>query len=199
VSSPPELPKTRHVHDGFYLRLGAGPLYARTSLRTDRVSQPDVTVRGLGGGGELWIGGTPRPGVSVGGVLGGSRMTSDEAKVGSHGKAPATVDTTLVGAFIDAYPDPEQGYHFGGLLAGAVTDVNTEAAGELAATKYSGAGLALSVFAGLDTWVAEQWSFGVLLRLGGSLGREETRLDAGDSTKQGVTYAAQVLVNLLYH
>ena len=73
-SPPPPPATTDYVHDGFYLRVGAGPIYARGSVRTDRVSQPDVTLRGLGGAFEVWIGGTPGRGLSVGGLAGASHI-----------------------------------------------------------------------------------------------------------------------------
>jgi hypothetical protein len=198
-SPPPAPATTEYVHDGFYLRVGAGPIYARGSLRTDRVSQPDVTLRGLGGAFEVWIGGTPGRGLSVGGLAGASHVNTNEAKVGSHGHAPGAIDTFLVGVFIDAYPDPARGFHFGGLVAGSGTDVTTEVQGELPATKSALAGISLAVFAGLDVWVARQWSFGALLRLGGSIGREESKLDGRDLTTQGSIYSGQVLINVLCH
>jgi hypothetical protein len=190
---------TEYIHDGFYLRVGAGPIYARASLRTDRVSQPDVSLRGLGGAFEVWIGGTPGRGLSVGGLAGASQIDTNEAKVGSHGHAPGAIETLLVGVFIDAYPDPRRGFHFGGLVAGSATDVTTDAEDEVPATKFAGAGISLAVFAGLDVWVARQWSFGALLRLGGSLGREKSTRDGQDLTTQGSTYTGQVLINVLCH
>ena len=55
------------------------------------------------------------------------------------------------------------------------------------------------MFAGLDVWVARQWSFGALLRLGGSFAREKSQLDGRDLTTQASTYTGQVLINVLYH
>jgi hypothetical protein len=190
---------TEYVHDGFYLRVGAGPIYARASLRTDRVSQPDVSLRGLGGAFEVWVGGTPGRGLSIGGLAGASQIDTNEAKVGSHGHAPGAIDTLLVGFFIDAYPDPRRGFHFGGLVAGSATKVTTDAEAELPATEFAAAEIALAVFAGLDVWVARQWSFGALLRLGGGLGREKSKLDGRELTTQGSTYSGQVLINVLCH
>jgi hypothetical protein len=186
------------VHDGFYLRLGAGPVYARTSVRTDRVSQPDVAVRGIGGGFELWAGGTPYRGITIGGLIGFNQITTDEATVGSSGHAPGVASTTLAGVFIDSYPDPQQGFHFGGWIAGAATEVKTEPAGDLGETDFSGGGIALAVFVGLDAWIARQWSFGALLRVGGCLARDQSRFDGGELLKQGETYGAVVLVSVVY-
>jgi hypothetical protein len=163
------------------------------------VSRPDVTLRGLGGAFEVWMGGTPGRGLSVGGLAGVSQIDTEEAKVGSHGHVPGAIETVLVGVFLDAYPDPGRGFHFGGLVAGAASDVTTENKGELPATKSAVAELSLAVFAGLDVWIARQWSFGALLRLGGSFGREESELDGRDLTTQSATYTGQVLINVLYH
>jgi hypothetical protein len=84
-------------------------------------------------------------------------------------------------------------------VAGSATNVTTEAEDELPATKFAGAGIYVAVFAGLDVWVARQWSFGALLRLGGSLGREDSKRDGRDLTVQDSTYTGQVLINLLCH
>jgi hypothetical protein len=197
--APATTTTTEYIHDGFYLRVGAGPIYARASLRTDRVSEPDIDLRGLGGAFELWIGGTPGRGLSVGGLAGASQIDTNEAKVGSQDHASGELETLLVGVFIDAFPDPRRGFHFGGLVAGSATNVTTEAEDELPATKFAGAGIYVAVFAGLDVWVARQWSFGALLRLGGSLGREDSKRDGRDLTVQDSTYTGQVLINLLCH
>jgi len=197
-AAPPALPSNAYVHDGFYLRFGAGPVYARTSVRTDRVSQPDVAVRGIGGGFEFWIGGTPFRGITIGGLIGFNQITTDEATVGSGGHAPGLANTALAGVFIDSYPDPHQGFHFGGWVAGAATEVKTEAAGGVGETDFSGGGLALAVFVGLDAWIARQWSFGALLRLGGSLARDRSQQQSGQLLKQGETYGAAVLVSVVY-
>jgi hypothetical protein len=168
-------------------------------VQTDRLSQPDVSVRGVGGSVEIWIGGTLRPGIVIGGLVTGMGQTSDDAVVGGVDEASATLSHSQLGVFLDAYPNPAEGYHFGGLLALAGTELDTDADGELPKTEYAGNGLGLAVFAGLDTWIGKQWSFGAQLRLGGSLTREESEIDGVDVTKQGTTYAATVLVNLLYH
>lgn len=187
------------LHDGFYLRMSMGPVFARNVVQTDRLSQPDVSLRSLGASLELWIGGTLQPGLVVGGLLMGMSGESDAGVVGGEGGNSASFSGSQLGVFLDAYPNPREGYHFGGLLALAGTALETDAASGVAATKYDGRGVGLAVFAGLDAWIGEQWSAGVQLRLGGNLTRDESKLDGVAVEKQGTTYAAAVLGTLVYH
>jgi hypothetical protein len=135
----------------------------------------------------------------IGGLLMGRGGQSDDGVVGDTKGVSSSFGGSQVGVFLDAYPNPGEGYHFGGLLAAGRSSLETDAGSGLASTKFEGQGVGVAVFAGLDAWIAEQWSAGVLLRLGGNLTRDESQIDGVDVTKQGTTYAATVLGTLLYH
>jgi hypothetical protein len=148
---------------------------------------------------EIWVGGTLASGISVGGFLSGTGLRTSEGDVGDDATAQASGSSTLFGIFFDAFPNPTEGYHFGGLLGLASAEVETDAEDGVAATEFSGNGLGLGVFAGVDTWIAKQWSFGVALRLFGSVTVEESSPSGVDLTKQGTSYAATALVSVLCH
>ena len=200
TTEPPALekPSTVHVHDGFYFRVSLGPHYGRTSVRTDRTSQPDVRMRGVGWHLSLWVGGTPKPGLVIGGVVGGRAEQSDDGTVDGR-KAPVSASASRLGVFIDAYPVPEEGFHFGGILSGSSSEVQSSASGEQPSTSYDGEGVGVSVFAGLDTWIAEQWSFGALVELGGNVSRDDTRVDGQDVLRQSTSYFAAAQISVVYH
>src|SRR5512146_2348846 len=63
---PPLEPRSRRYHDGFYLRLsmGLGALWATS--KTDNVGYNETTT-GTGGAIDVMAGGTPAPGLVVGG------------------------------------------------------------------------------------------------------------------------------------
>jgi hypothetical protein len=199
-SPPPalETPTTVHVHDGFYFRVALGPHYGRTSVDTDRTSQPDVRMRGVGWHFSLWVGGTPKPGLVIGGVIGGRAEDSDEGTVGDR-RASTDASASRGGIFIDAYPVPEEGFHFGGILSGSSTEVESAASGDQPSTSYRGEGVGVSVFAGLDTWIGEQWSFGALVELGGNVSRDDAKIDGQDVLRQSTSYFAAAQVTVVYH
>ncbi len=185
--------KAGWIHEGFYLRFSLGLNYGVGSVQTDRLSAPDLTLTGVGGDAELWAGFTPWPSVVIGPLLGLSGMRSSRAKLaGTRVAAGAT--SAMAGLFLDAFPNPRRGEHFGGAL-GLVALNEASDSGE---ASFEGGGLGFSVFCGKDWWVSRHWSLGGLLRLGGALARQ-TRDEAGRTvTKQGIQYSAALLGSVLY-
>jgi hypothetical protein len=55
------------------------------------------------------------------------------------------------------------------------------------------------VFAGLDTWIGEQWSFGALVELGGNVSRDDAKIDGQDVLRQSTSYFAAAQVTVVYH
>jgi len=191
-------PTGEHVHDGFYFRFSLGPHYGKTSVETDRVSQPDVRVKGVGMQATFWVGGTPKPGIVIGGVVGARAEKSDEGSVGD-GEAPVDASVSRGGVFIDAYPVPEEGFHFGGILSAGTSEVESSASDEQPKTSYRGEGVGVSVFAGLDTWISDEWSFGALVELGGNVSRDESRIDGQDVLRQSTSYFLSAQLGVVYH
>lgn len=191
---PPPVTRTYHYHEGFYLRLSAGLSLGRTDLATNRTSSPDYE---LGGGGlalDVLIGGSPAPGFALGGGIIISGMTASEIEIeGSSDEISTNASQVLIGPFIDGFPDPNGGFHVGGMLAlaGVVIDRKDETEDE----RYEGNGFGMSAWVGYDWWVGPEWSVGGLLRFTGSI----TRQEKDDLTRQASTYGLGILFTALYH
>lgn len=182
-----------YVHDGFYLRAALGANYGRAFVQSNRLSKPDVSIIGMGPSLELWAGSSVPPGFVVGFNFSVADISSEAAEIGEESRAGSSL-AFLIGGFLDAYPNPREGYHFGGSIGIAGVTANT---GQEDA-EYFGAGLGFAVFAGYDAWVGPELSVGGLLRLSGAITRDRTAADDSD-IKQGTAYGAQLLVTVAYH
>ncbi len=129
-----------HRHDGFFLRLGAGP-----SL--------NLSGSGFGGAFEIALGGTLGRGVVIG------AMSSPKVvhAVGASGDETAVF--SFVGPFVDFYPNPTKGLH---LLGGGGVATATFPGGRTGPAAVS---LELLAGAGYEWWVGDQWSIGRLGRV----------------------------------
>jgi hypothetical protein len=187
---PPANPSWRR-HDGFYLRmsLGAGGIGARVT-RSDGSAAFET---GSGGSAfDFMLGGSPMPGLTLGGGF-QFDLGQRDPETGPDGEPRrATRDAfALVGPFIDVYPDPRGGFHFGGMLGGAaLAHSESDDADPLT---YSGAGG--SIWLGYDWWVARQWSLGAMLR-GTSAVLESTDKLAAERADAG---SVALLFTVLYH
>jgi len=112
---------------------------------------------------DLLIGGSPSPGVSIGGgLLLEPLFSADYDRNGAGGHDGFS---TLLGPFIDGFPDATKGWHLGGLLglaAQSFQDVNASGGNTAHA-----AGLGGAAWFGYDFWVAGEWAIGPQLRLMG--------------------------------
>jgi hypothetical protein len=160
------------------------------------VSQPDISLSGFGAAFDVWFGWTLAPGLVLGPALSVSSQRAASVTVGEQ-KSSGVATHALLGAFIDAFPNPQQGQHFGGMLA--LASLSETTADGASATDYQGGGLGLSVFAGYDAWIAREWSLGAMLRLGGVATRGSQSIDGQDVDKQGTAYGMSLLVTVVYH
>lgn len=181
------------LHDRYYVRLALGGNYGRMLVQTNRLSQPDVKIVGLGQSFEVWAGRTLPTGFVLGVTLSGALLSSSAAELSTGGSSDAHTLALLFGAFLDTYLDPKQGFHFGGSVAAVAAMADTEPAAQR--TRFRGAGFGMSAFAGYDAWIGPEVSLGGMLRLGGAI----TRGDEDGVTKQGTLYGAQLLATVLYH
>ncbi len=158
--------RTYHLHEGFYLRTSLGFGDYRASFSDGNHAEQDFTEQGGSMSLDLLIGGSPSPGVSIGGALlleplFGADYQRGGVGVGSHGGF-----STLIGPFIDGFPDATRGFHLGGLrglAAQSFQDVN----GANGAKTTSAGGLGGSAWFGYDFWVGSEWALGPQLRLMG--------------------------------
>ncbi len=116
----------------------------------------DAKISGGGPALELLIGGALTPGVVLGGGFVFMSLNKPTLTArGTDSESNNDLSYGIIGLFGDFYPDPNGGFHFGGMLgfANAIPDTNS---GNTASV--SGAGAYLG--AGYDFWIADQWSVG---------------------------------------
>lgn len=176
--APPPPARTAYVHEGLYVRLAAGPGFFRVGLSDkDTDTTQDANAGSLAG--KLLVGGSPSPGMTFGaGLLG---QLAPNAKFGPSNKQ--TVLNYTVGAFFDAFPDNEAGFHLGGLLGLSGLSPGKDADALL--------GVGGAAWAGYDFWVTPEWSSGLELQVGGSA--------VGNNEGSGGAFHTNLLLTLLYN
>jgi hypothetical protein len=157
--------RTYHLHEGFYLRSSVGFGDYRASFSDGNDANRDFTEKGSSMSLDLLIGGSPSPGVSIGGALlleplFGADYQRGSTGVGSHGGF-----STLLGPFIDGFPDATKGWHLGGMLGLAAQSFQNVNDGNGKTATAGGIGGA--AWFGYDFWVASEWAIGPQLRLMG--------------------------------
>jgi opacity protein-like surface antigen len=198
------------THDGFYLRLALA--FGRLSIEREGeaagqsglgVYQGKSSAEGAAVGSEISIGGTPGGGLAIAGTLLSYRLPQPKLKLddGSEQELGGALDFYVLGAGVDWFPSPTGGFHFGGLLGGAVAVADAPAGSPF--EKIGGAGGVLSVNIGYDFWVGDEWSLGVMARLTGAgvKGEATANTDIGVVTgKEDSSLAAFTIeIGGLYH
>ncbi len=161
----PSTPRTYHMHDGFYLR-GAVSIGSLGATLDDNSS---YSLKGSGAslGFDLMVGGSPSVGVAVGGALILEGTASVSFDRGSTHAVDRSLSLAIIGPFIDGFPTPSRGWHFGGTVGLARLSVGSVSADQLNHTN----GLGGAFWLGNDLWVADDWSVGPLLKFTGALTR----------------------------
>jgi hypothetical protein len=184
----PVVPRSYHLHDGFYLRSSVGLMTGRTFVRSDEVTHPSYTVKGGGLALDLMIGGTPSVGLAVGGALALQSF--------GQGSGSSSAGLGLLGAFVDGFPMANRGLHLGGMLGlGASRTARPGGVDEL-----RGRGLGMSAWLGHDWWVADEWSMGGLLRFSAAR-TDDGSHDHGATpySLESSSYLLALMFSVLYH
>jgi hypothetical protein len=155
---PPLEPKTRYYHDGFYLRLSTGYAYLNVSTSLSN-GAGSSGLSGSGGAFDVLVGGTPAPGLVVGGGLLSEQIfdpgTTIHTSVGGVvTRGSGSLGFLMIGPFVDAFPMPAGGFHFGGMLGLAGNSLRSN-------TDDVSGGLGLALWMGYMWWVSSQWSLGI--------------------------------------
>ena len=175
------------THDGFYLRfsLGGGPLSMQRDGEVSAegsgglVFSGESSINGAAGHGELSIGGTPGGGLAIAGTLltYGIQEPVLEFDAGGETDLGGPLNVIVLGASVDWFPNPNGGFHFGGLLGLVAAAAETPAGS--AFENIGGGGGALSVQVGYDWWIGDEWSLGAQGRLTGASIRGEATENVG--------------------
>ena len=152
-------PKT---HDGFYFRGATGLGYFKSSLSVSGTPAPDISYSGLDVGFDAWFGGSPIPGLAIGGGITTYDVPSPSVKSGgSSASANGHLMLDIVGVFGDYYFDPTKGMHAEALLGYGILSAQDNNGNS---SSNDPTGLALGLGFGNDWWVSDEWSIGVLGR-----------------------------------
>ena len=172
--------------------MGVGLAYSGALVSSDSKSVGDYSFGGGGAALDLWVGGTPTPGLAMGAALSAFGLNSSSRRVnGASLSGDVSGSTALLGFFVDGFPDPERGFHFGGALgvASGVAEIKN------GPKRFEGGGLGLEGWAGYDFWVSPQWSLGGAVRLMGSI----TRQDLDNVKYETSIGGASLSFTALYH
>jgi hypothetical protein len=191
-SAPDCAEPNQRLHDGFFFRAETGVVWLRAGVR-DALGPPGRTgLRGVGQSTTISVGGTPWPGLVVGGSLWASRIDPSFIESGVR-RVPDddSVKWTLarVGPFVSFYPRPRAGFHADLALSIALA-VESDEKGEPIEPGAAGPGLAVGL--GHDWFVSSQLSLGLFGRVAlirvsrESDGREERTL--GELLELGISY-----------
>ncbi|MCA9599378.1 MAG: hypothetical protein KC776_38990 [Myxococcales bacterium] len=189
---PPAVPRSYHVHDGFYFRAGIGTGPHWLKLKDDRFGA-DASTSGFDFSMEALVGGSPSEGFAIGGAFLFHALPSTEIEIDGRGTGvDPNVGVALIGPFVDGFPDPKRGFHVGGTLG--IVGVQFS---KLDATdeKRESNGFGGAVWVGNDFWVGDEWSIGPSLRF-----MTTVTTDSSKDTDLTVTTRALTLsMTVLYH
>lgn len=185
---PPERVQRKfRQHEGFYLRLGGG--LGALGADYDREGF-DASSGGTSLELEALVGAGPAPGLAIGaGLLASLQLGGEWDADDVVGSTSANLTTFIVGPFADGYPNPGDGWHFGGLLG--LASVAFDGPGGAEGSDALGVGGAGWV--GYDIWVAPEWSIGLALRVDAL--RATNSDDDVTISKIGGTLGVSVLYN----
>jgi hypothetical protein len=139
---------------------------------------------------ELLIGASPARGGVVGGALLLDVMPSMRLAPSAQKETDAPVGIGLLGPFVDVFPEPEWGWHFGGTFGLAAVSLQP-----IDSRRHRLVGLGGAVWGGHDFWMADEWSLGGVFRVM----RTVTAGDAGDYTLEASTLSASLMVTGVHH
>jgi hypothetical protein len=158
------------------------------------------SLAGVAAAVELSLGGTPAPGLVIGGGIfsgsTGAEVETNEVDVDGQ-PVPAVkynqLTFTLIGPFVDYYFDERAGFHLQGALGLAAMEVGTGRQGstELTANRTLG-GLGFMLGGGYEWFVGEQWSLGGIIRM------RYGALETDDDDDERYTFQTLALPEVLF-
>ncbi|MEO6600933.1 MAG: hypothetical protein ABIQ16_13725 [Polyangiaceae bacterium] len=150
AANGPAVPRTYHVHEGFYLRTSVGFGSYKSSFTDNKRGNSEYSDDGGSMSLDLLLGGSPVPGVAIGGGL------LLDPQFGREGGVSA-----LIGPFIDGFPDVNKGWHLGGQVGLGVQSFQNVRAND----RQRANGIGGAFWFGYDFWVAGEWAIGPQVRV----------------------------------
>jgi hypothetical protein len=150
AANGPAVPRTYHVHEGFYLRTSVGFGFYKSSFTDNKRNGFEYSDDGGSMSLDLLIGGSPSPGVALGGAL------LLDPQFGKEGGVSG-----LIGPFIDGFPDVNKGWHLGGAVGLGVQSFRNVPIND----RQRAAGIGGAFWVGYDFWVAGEWAIGPQVRV----------------------------------
>ena len=155
---PPEQRPGYHAHDGFFLRLGLGGGYARTSISIDGEK---LTYSGTSIPVNLAVGAAIRPNLILFGEVISTQLYSPNSKYAGEKRTASSMNVNIqgIGPGVAYYFMPINIYVSGSILLHKVsyTDDNDD----YEATDLSTIGFAANLRAGKEWWVSPNWGLGL--------------------------------------
>ena len=174
------------VREGLQVRAMLGPAWMYAAASGESANGEDGAVTGFGIGGLATVGGTPAPGLVVGGGAMGAHIFAPEASVnGNDTSLDADAIALVVGPHIDYYPDPGEG-------------LATLAAGD-DRTEQIALGFGGVVAVGHDWWLSDRWSAGVLARVQVMKTFTDIPSAAGATDVSYTTILPVIMASAVYH
>src|SRR5690606_20953998 len=149
------LQRTDYVHEGFYTRVAVGPGYQYTNIN-NKLNDSSASSSSFSLAADLKIGGSPSPGIA----LGGGVLTNLALGTTFDDVSGGAVFNFLAGPFFDAFPNAKEGFHMGTLLGMSGISLSSDVSPSSFAVGGGGA-----AWLGYDMWVAPEWSTGFELRV----------------------------------
>jgi hypothetical protein len=175
------------------MSLGFGAQSTSVEPDADQDDTLSFDVDGRAVGIDFLLGGSPLDGLAIGGALllsasgDGTIETAAQNEIDLDGYSLAHL-----GVFVDAFPDPHAGFHFGGSIGfdGVTLDEDQDIDDD--EVTFSGAGLHL--WAGYDAWISKEWSLGGMLRLMGSITHNDEEVSR-EATSGGIFVLGTALLH----
>ncbi len=151
-----------YTHDGFFLQFGLGVGFVTGTAEAEFY---DIDVGGIAQLGHLAIGGSPVPGLVLGGGVFGTNVPTTKYETDFGGETYKEdgdlSSASLIAGFATYYLEPLQQFFLTGGLGAAL--LSTGKADGVPET--SGNGLGALVGVGFESFISEQWSLGGMLRV----------------------------------
>jgi hypothetical protein len=156
----------------------------------------DYTLRGAGFAMDFMVGGTPVPGLVIGGALLLNGVTQPQVEFGDNSRElDGRASVFMLALFVDGFFDPTGGFHIGGGLGLASLDIEETDDDDPTTVELTDTlnGVGLAAWTGYGGWVGRQWQLGGMLRL--NVATTVNEEDTASATSQGFS----LLFTALHH